>query len=97
MRLARASSRVLRTGKVILVKLRYAPGWRLPGGGRRGTEEPQEAVLRELREEIGMTSHGTVDLACEFDEEVDHKRDLASLFSCGTLNTGRNGRGRSRT
>jgi len=67
-------------GNVILVKLRYAPGWRLPGGGRRKTEEPQEAVLRELREEIGMTSHGTVDLACELEEEVDHKRDLASLF-----------------
>ncbi len=67
-------------GKVILVRLRYAPGWRLPGGGRKATEEPHAAVLRELREEIGMTSHGTVDLACELEEEVDHKRDLASLF-----------------
>jgi len=67
-------------GKVILVRLRYAPGWRLPGGGRKATEEPHTAVLRELREEIGMTSHGTVDLACELEEEVDHKRDLASLF-----------------
>ena len=33
--------------KVILVKLRYAPGWRLPGGGRREDEDPREAVLRE--------------------------------------------------
>ena len=67
-------------GKVILVKLRYAPGWRLPGGGRKETEGRREAVLRELREEIGMISHGSVDLACGLEEELDHKRDLASLF-----------------
>ncbi len=68
------------TGRAILVKLRYAPGWRLPGGGRKEAEDPQDAVLRELREEIGMTSHGDLNLACELEEQVDHKRDLASLF-----------------
>ena len=67
-------------GNVILVKLRYAPGWRLPRGGRGDEEKPREAVLRELREEIGMTSHGTVNVACELEEEADHKRDLVSLF-----------------
>lgn len=46
--------------KLILVKLRYAPGWRLPGGGRRADEDLRDAVLRELREEIGMVSHGAV-------------------------------------
>ena len=45
-------------GRIILVKLRYAPGWRLPGGGRGEHEDPRDAVLRELREEIGMMSHG---------------------------------------
>lgn len=67
-------------GRIILVKLRYAPGWRLPGGGRRTNEEARDAVLRELREEIGMTAHGRVRLACELDERVDFKRDLATLF-----------------
>ena len=66
--------------KVILVKLRYAPGWRLPGGGRGEQENPRDAVLRELREEIGMTSHGHVRLACELEESTDFKRDLASLL-----------------
>ena len=66
--------------KVILVKLRYAPGWRLPGGGRREDEDPREAVLRELREEIGMTAHGPVRLAGELEEATDFKRDLASLL-----------------
>lgn len=66
--------------KVVLVKLRYATGWRLPGGGRSADEEPRDAVLRELREEIGMTDHGAVRLACELDEDCDFKRDLASLL-----------------
>jgi 8-oxo-dGTP pyrophosphatase MutT (NUDIX family) len=66
--------------KVILVKLRYARGWRLPGGGRAPDEDPRDAVLRELREEIGMTSHGAVRLAAELEQPTDFKRDLASLL-----------------
>jgi ADP-ribose pyrophosphatase YjhB (NUDIX family) len=46
--------------KIILVRLRYAPGWRLPGGGRSKDEGLEDAVLRELQEEIGMRSHGKV-------------------------------------
>jgi ADP-ribose pyrophosphatase YjhB (NUDIX family) len=46
--------------RIILVRLRYAQGWRLPGGGRQSGEDAREAVLRELREEIGMTAHGEV-------------------------------------
>ena len=66
--------------KIVLVRLRYAPGWRLPGGGRAEREDPRDAVLRELREEIGMTSHGIVRLAAELEENRDFKRDLASLL-----------------
>ena len=67
-------------GKAILVRLRYAPGWRLPGGGRAEDEDPRDAVLRELREEIGMTAHGEVQLAAELEERPDFKHDLASLL-----------------
>ena len=66
--------------KLILVKLRYARGWRLPGGGRRPGEYAQAAVIRELREEIGMTAYGRVRFACELEESVDFKRDLAALL-----------------
>jgi 8-oxo-dGTP pyrophosphatase MutT (NUDIX family) len=66
-------------GRIILVRLRYAPGWRVPGGGRRADEAPIDAALRELREEIGMTSHGEARLACDFEESIDFKRDTASL------------------
>jgi hypothetical protein len=37
-------------------------------------------VLRELREEIGMTAHGDVQLVAELLEAADFKRDTASLF-----------------
>jgi len=66
--------------RLILVRLRYAPGWRVPGGGRRHDESAEEAVLRELREEIGMTGHGRVRLAAELEQSVNFKHDLASLF-----------------
>lgn len=66
--------------KLILVRHRYARGWRVPGGGRHANENPEEAVLRELREEIGMTAHGRVRLACELEHQVNFKRDLASLL-----------------
>jgi ADP-ribose pyrophosphatase YjhB (NUDIX family) len=50
-------------GRIVLVKLRYAPGWRLPGGGMREGEDARTAALRELEEEIGMTGHGSVEEA----------------------------------
>ncbi len=66
--------------KLILVKLRYAPGWRLPGGGRDKSEDAVEAGLRELREEIGMTDHGKVQRAAELEQRPDRRRDLVSLM-----------------
>jgi 8-oxo-dGTP pyrophosphatase MutT (NUDIX family) len=65
--------------KIVLVRLRYAPGWRIPGGGRGANEDAEAAALRELGEEIGMTGHGRVRLACELEEAVDYKRDFAAI------------------
>jgi len=66
--------------KLILVKLRYAYGWRPPGGGRSANEKPEEAALRELREEIGMTAHGRVRLACELERDIHYRHDLQSVL-----------------
>ncbi len=66
--------------RIVLVKLRYAPGWRLPGGGRSENESAAQAALRELREEIGLTSHGDARPVADIDETVDFKRDSNSLI-----------------
>ncbi len=42
------------SGQVLLVRHRYMPDWRLPGGGVNRREEPGVAVLRELGEEVGL-------------------------------------------
>lgn len=42
-------------GQVLLVRHSYMAGWQLPGGGVGRGEPPAEAVLRELREEVGLT------------------------------------------
>ncbi|MGB8602683.1 MAG: NUDIX domain-containing protein [Rhizomicrobium sp.] len=42
-------------GKIVLVRHSYLPGWHLPGGGVDRGEPPATAVLREMREEIGLT------------------------------------------
>jgi 8-oxo-dGTP pyrophosphatase MutT (NUDIX family) len=48
-------------GKVVLIRLTYAPGWRVPGGGLKRGEAAEQAMLRELREEIGLMSHGSIE------------------------------------
>ena len=67
-------------GKVVLVTLSYARSWRLPGGGQKATEDSRAAMLRELREEIGLISYEKADLVSGFNHRPDHRRGVASLF-----------------
>jgi 8-oxo-dGTP pyrophosphatase MutT (NUDIX family) len=67
-------------GRLVLVTLSYAKGWRLPGGGVKGSEVGPNAMLRELREEIGLTAYGRIDPVCEFTHRPDFRRGEASLF-----------------
>ncbi|TMJ14985.1 MAG: NUDIX domain-containing protein [Alphaproteobacteria bacterium] len=48
-------------GRIVLVRLTYAPGWRMPGGGRHRGEAPEPAILRELTEEIGLLTYSAIE------------------------------------
>lgn len=67
-------------GNVVLVTLSYAKGWRLPGGGQKPSEDSCGAILRELREEIGLTKYSHLELVSSFRHRPDYRRDQASLF-----------------
>jgi ADP-ribose pyrophosphatase YjhB (NUDIX family) len=45
-----------RQGRVLLLKHRFRPGtgWGMPGGFLMEGEQPEDAVRRELREEVGL-------------------------------------------
>jgi 8-oxo-dGTP pyrophosphatase MutT (NUDIX family) len=49
-----ACALIVRDGKVLLVRHSYVPGWLLPGGGVSRAEAPEHAILREMKEEIGL-------------------------------------------
>ena len=51
-----ASGCILRdqSGRILLVKPTYKPGWEIPGGMVEANESPVQACLREAREELGL-------------------------------------------
>ncbi|WOX11335.1 NUDIX hydrolase [Streptomyces sp. N50] len=42
------------SGRVLLVNPTYKPGWDLPGGMAEANEPPEQTVVRELHEELGL-------------------------------------------
>lgn len=41
-------------GNILLVKPNYKPTWQFPGGGVESFEDPKDAAVRELAEELGL-------------------------------------------
>lgn len=67
-------------GQLVLIYSTYERGWNLPGGGIAVDETPEQAVLRELREELGLASFSNVIFAFEMIHWPNFKRDTECVF-----------------
>ncbi len=54
-RTAGARAILVREGKILLVKHTYLESWFIPGGGLKKNETYEQAIRRELQEELGIT------------------------------------------
>jgi ADP-ribose pyrophosphatase YjhB (NUDIX family) len=68
------------TGKVLLVRHTYSPGWIFPGGGVEFGETCEEAARRELREEAGVEAKGVMHLHGIFSNHHSYRGDHLAFF-----------------
>jgi 8-oxo-dGTP pyrophosphatase MutT (NUDIX family) len=67
-------------GKVVLVRHSYATGWHLPGGGVKRGEPPEKAVLRELKEELGLIWSSEPEFVGLFTRKVWPATNVIALY-----------------
>lgn len=67
-------------GRILLVRHSYQPGWMLPGGGVGRAEAPAEAVLRELREEVGMVRSSAPELLALYTRKLGWATNQVALY-----------------
>jgi 8-oxo-dGTP pyrophosphatase MutT (NUDIX family) len=68
------------SGHVLLVRHTYVGGWHLPGGAVDRGETSAEALLRELREEVGLVNSATPELFGLYLRRDGRWSDHISLF-----------------
>jgi len=67
-------------GRVLLVRHSYQKGWHLPGGGVEAGEPPDEAILRELKEEIGLIRSKPPEFAGLYTRRVGWVTNVIALY-----------------
>lgn len=70
-------------GRILLVKARYLEQWTLPGGGVHKRETPEDAAVRELREETGIrVAPDELRLVGLLSSFREGKSDYVAVFAC---------------
>jgi ADP-ribose pyrophosphatase YjhB (NUDIX family) len=67
-------------GRILLVEQTYRSGWYLPGGGVRRKEPLDEALRRELREEVGVEPTAPPHLLGVYWNFAESKSDYVAVF-----------------
>lgn len=67
-------------GRIILVRHRYMQGLHLPGGGVSAGEPPAQAILRELREEIGLKSSASPEFMGLYTRQFGLVTNVVALY-----------------
>lgn len=75
------------SGEILLLRHSYGPAvWAFPGGGVDKGEDPRDAALREVREELGLTLD-TVEPLGTMQETISGSPHTAFLFTATTDQT----------
>ncbi len=69
-------------GEILLVRNSYVPYYSAPGGYIRSGEEARDAVVRELREEVGIAAEpSAISLVLDRTHDWEGKRDHVQIFA----------------
>ncbi|MBO9665572.1 MAG: NUDIX hydrolase [Bdellovibrio sp.] len=72
--------------QLCIVQPNYASGWILPGGTIEAEESPREGLIREVKEEMGITISPTHVLAVDYVHNLDIKGEyLSFLFGAAEI------------
>jgi 8-oxo-dGTP pyrophosphatase MutT (NUDIX family) len=69
-----------REGRILLVRHSYLSGWLLPGGGVGRAEPPEEALIRELKEEVGYVRSAPPEFAQLYTRKVGWFTNLIAMY-----------------
>ena len=69
-------------GKFLLVRHTYTPGWHFPGGGVEKNESAESALVKELKQETGLSLADKPVLHGVFYNSGVSKRDHVLVFLC---------------
>lgn len=69
--------------KVLLTQNSYRKGWYFPSGGVKKGELIKKALVREVKEEVGIVvKEDMLEFLAAYQFRVNHKHNLYIIFSC---------------